>query len=134
MTALVGPNGAGKSTLLHMAVGLTLPSAGRIRVLGSLLPGSDDALARIAFVAQDTPLYPNLSVADTLRFVANLSPRWTTTVLAAASRNWTSRSPARSANCLVASTLRWPWPCAGQTPRSACPGRAHGPPRPAGTP
>lgn len=76
VTALVGPNGAGKSTLLHMAVGLTLPSAGRIRVLGSLLPGSDDALARIAFVAQDTPLYPNLSLADTLRFVANLSPSW----------------------------------------------------------
>ena len=76
VTALVGPNGAGKSTLLHMAVGLALPSAGRLRVLGSLLPGSDEALARIAFVAQDTPLYPNLSVADTLRFVANLSPRW----------------------------------------------------------
>ena len=71
--ALVGPNGAGKTTLLHVAVGLTAPTEGTVTVLGGLVPGSDDALGRIGFVAQDTPLYRNLSVADTVRLVANLS-------------------------------------------------------------
>jgi ABC-2 type transport system ATP-binding protein len=76
VVALVGPNGAGKSTLLNMAVGLTTPTTGRLTVLDGTEPGSSTALDGIAFVAQDTPLYPNLSVADTLRLVANLSNRW----------------------------------------------------------
>jgi ABC-2 type transport system ATP-binding protein len=76
VVALVGPNGAGKSTLLNMAVGLTTPTEGRLVVLGDAEPGSSTALDRIAFVAQDTPLYANLSVADTLRLVASVSRRW----------------------------------------------------------
>jgi ABC-2 type transport system ATP-binding protein len=73
---LVGPNGAGKTTLLHLAVGLATPTSGSVTVLDSLRPGSEDALRRVAFVAQDTPLYPNFSVADTFRFVASLAPTW----------------------------------------------------------
>ncbi len=73
VVALVGPNGAGKTTLLHLAVGLTKQSEGEIAVLGGETPGSDKALGRVGFVAQDTPLYSYLSVADTLRLVANLS-------------------------------------------------------------
>jgi ABC-2 type transport system ATP-binding protein len=71
--ALVGPNGAGKTTLLHLAVGLAAPTSGAIVVLGDLVPGSDEALSRVGFVAQDTPLYPGLSVADTIRLVDSLS-------------------------------------------------------------
>ena len=76
VVGLVGPNGAGKSTLLNMSVGLCTPSAGEISVFGGLRPGSPEALERISFVAQDAPLYPNLSVADTLRLVSSLSRRW----------------------------------------------------------
>jgi ABC-2 type transport system ATP-binding protein len=76
VVALVGPNGAGKTTLLNMAVGLSTPTEGDLVVLGDAAPGSSTALDRIAFVAQDTPLYPNLSVADTLRLVASVSQRW----------------------------------------------------------
>ncbi len=72
IVALVGPNGAGKTTLLHLVVGLSTPQAGQIRVVGGALPGSRQALDEIGFVAQDTPLYPNLSVADTLRLASNL--------------------------------------------------------------
>jgi ABC-2 type transport system ATP-binding protein len=55
VVGLVGPNGAGKTTLLHLAVGLLKPSAGTISVLGAR-PGSSPAeLARIGFLAQDSP-------------------------------------------------------------------------------
>jgi ABC-2 type transport system ATP-binding protein len=75
VVALVGPNGAGKTTLLHMSVGLTTPTTGRITVLGSEPAGSPAALDQIAFVAQDAPLYKNLSVADTLHLTRNLNRR-----------------------------------------------------------
>ncbi|MDX6390400.1 MAG: type transport system ATP-binding protein [Streptosporangiaceae bacterium] len=76
VTALVGPNGAGKSTLLNLAVGLTAPSSGEVTVLGGRLPGSPGALDGIAFVAQDTPLYKTLSVADMLHLTRNLTRRF----------------------------------------------------------
>jgi ABC-2 type transport system ATP-binding protein len=73
VTALVGPNGAGKSTLLNLAVGLSAPSEGGLTVLGGRRPGSPAALDGIAFVAQDTPLYKNLSAADMLHLTRNLN-------------------------------------------------------------
>jgi len=76
VTALVGPNGAGKSTLLNLVVGLSLPSAGEVTVLDDQLPGSLGALGGIAFVAQDTPLYKTLSVADMLHLTRNLTRRF----------------------------------------------------------
>src|SRR5579862_5679900 len=76
VAALVGPNGAGKSTLLNLAVGLTAPSAGSVTVLGGHSPGSTLALDGIAFVAQDTPLYKNLSAADMLHLTRNLNRRF----------------------------------------------------------
>ncbi|HEY5249912.1 MAG TPA: ABC transporter ATP-binding protein [Dermatophilaceae bacterium] len=73
LVALVGPNGAGKTTLLNIAVGLTLPTQGEITVLGGVPVGSPEALDRIAYVAQDMPLYRNLSVADMLHMTRNLN-------------------------------------------------------------
>jgi ABC-2 type transport system ATP-binding protein len=76
VTALVGPNGAGKTTLLNLVVGLTGPTAGTVTVLGGTRAGSLPALDAIAFVAQDAPLYKNLSVADTLHLTRNLTRRF----------------------------------------------------------
>jgi ABC-2 type transport system ATP-binding protein len=76
VVALVGPNGAGKSTLLNLVVGLTVPSAGRVTVLGGMPAGSPAALDGIAFVAQDAPLYKNLSAADMLHVTRNLNRRF----------------------------------------------------------
>jgi ABC-2 type transport system ATP-binding protein len=73
VAALVGPNGAGKTTLLNLTVSLAAPSAGEITVLGGRPPGSPAALDGIAFVAQDTPLYKNLSGADMLHLTRNLN-------------------------------------------------------------
>jgi len=76
VAALVGPNGAGKTTLLNLAVGLAVPSEGGVTVLGGRPPGSPAALDSIAFVAQDTPLYKNLSAADMLHLTRNLNRRF----------------------------------------------------------
>ncbi|WP_425831266.1 ABC transporter ATP-binding protein [Streptomyces fractus] len=74
ISALVGPNGAGKSTLLTVAAGLSRPTAGSISVLGAA-PGTHRA--KVAHLSQSKPLYPQLSVADTLRVGAALNPeRW----------------------------------------------------------
>ncbi|MGP4109783.1 ABC transporter ATP-binding protein [Streptomyces sp. 4N509B] len=72
--ALIGPNGAGKSTLLALAAGLLRPTRGTLRVLGT---GPAAARPRIGYVAQTRPLYPQLTVAATLRLGAELNPgRW----------------------------------------------------------
>ncbi|GIJ67812.1 hypothetical protein Voc01_027290 [Virgisporangium ochraceum] len=73
VVGLVGPNGAGKSTLLHLACGLLEPTSGTLRVLGAP-PAA--RLARVGFVAQDTPVYAGLSVAEHLRLGAKLNPSW----------------------------------------------------------
>ena len=76
VAALVGPNGAGKTTLLNLAAGLAEPTAGGVTVLGGVPAGSPAALDGIAFVAQDTPLYKNLSAADMLHLTRNLNRRF----------------------------------------------------------
>ena len=76
VAALVGPNGAGKSTLLNLVVGLSVPSAGAVTVLGGRRAGSPAALDGIAFVAQDTPLYKNLPVADMIYLTRSLNRRF----------------------------------------------------------
>jgi ABC-2 type transport system ATP-binding protein len=76
LAALVGPNGAGKSTLMNMTVGLTVPTSGTATVLGGQATGSPAALDDIAFMAQDAPVYKNLSVADMLHLTRNLNRRF----------------------------------------------------------
>lgn len=66
--ALVGPNGAGKSSLLGLAAGLLRPTEGVIRAASR---------ETSAYVAQDKPLYPTLTVGETLRLGRELNPgRW----------------------------------------------------------
>jgi ABC-2 type transport system ATP-binding protein len=76
LVALVGPNGAGKTTLLNLAVGLAVPTSGEVTVLGGRPAGSLAALDGIAFVAQNTPLYKNLSAADLVHETRNLNRRF----------------------------------------------------------
>jgi len=73
VTGLVGPNGAGKSTLLNLITGMLAPTEGTIRVLQEA-PGTQ--LAQVGFVAQETPAYAGLSIADHLKLGAHLNPGW----------------------------------------------------------
>jgi ABC-2 type transport system ATP-binding protein len=76
VVGLVGPNGAGKTTLLQLAVGMLRPTEGSIEVLGGRPAAGPDQLAKVGYVAQDTPTYANLTVAEHLRLGAHLNPHW----------------------------------------------------------
>ncbi|HEY7104378.1 MAG TPA: ABC transporter ATP-binding protein [Mycobacteriales bacterium] len=76
VTGLVGPNGAGKTTLLNLAAGLLAPTTGTIEVCGGRPAAGPDQLAKVGYVAQDTPTYPGLSVRDHLELGARLNPHW----------------------------------------------------------
>src|SRR5260370_1802313 len=77
VVALVGPNGAGKTTLLRLCAGLHRPASGRREVLGwSPLRDTRMVLPRLAFVAQDRPLYQQFKVAELLELGCRLNPRW----------------------------------------------------------
>ncbi|WP_316525590.1 ABC transporter ATP-binding protein [Kitasatospora brasiliensis] len=72
---VVGPNGAGKSTLLALAAGQLKPTEGELLTLG-VTAGAPELRARVAYVPQDKPLYPGLTVAETLRMGRELNPVW----------------------------------------------------------
>src|SRR4051812_7311334 len=80
VTGLVGPNGAGKTTLLSLAVGLLQPTTGEIEVCGGRPAATAEQLAKVGFVAQDTPTYAGLTVAEHLRLGARLNPGWDDTI------------------------------------------------------
>ncbi|MBE1531453.1 ABC transporter ATP-binding protein [Actinomadura algeriensis] len=76
VVGLVGPNGAGKTTLLSLAAGQLTPTEGEITVVGGRPANGREQLAKVGFVAQDTPTYARLTIAEHLRLGARLNPRW----------------------------------------------------------
>jgi ABC-2 type transport system ATP-binding protein len=67
----LGPNGAGKSTTMKMITGFLRPTAGTAIVDGHDV--TTDALAvkrRIGYLAESAPAYPEMTVDEFLRFVA----------------------------------------------------------------
>lgn len=71
--ALLGPNGAGKTTLFQLLTGLFVADSGMIAVDGhDIRHNAVPALAGIGVVFQQPTLDLDLSVAENLRFHANL--------------------------------------------------------------
>ncbi|GAA1388890.1 ABC transporter ATP-binding protein [Luteococcus peritonei] len=74
IVAFLGPNGAGKTTTLDMVLGLTEPSAGSVRVLGT---GARQAVldGKVSAVLQSGGLLDDLTVEETVRLVASMYRR-----------------------------------------------------------
>lgn len=71
ITGLLGPSGCGKSTLIRCIVGVQKVAAGSVTVLGEPA-GSANLRRRVGYVTQAPSVYPNLSVADNVRFFARV--------------------------------------------------------------
>ena len=69
---LLGPNGSGKTTLIRCLVGLIVPDAGTVTVLGRRLPDLS-VLSHVGYMTQAAALYPDLSVQENLDFFAAIS-------------------------------------------------------------
>jgi ABC-2 type transport system ATP-binding protein len=64
---LLGPNGSGKTTLIRSLVGLVVPEAGTVSVLGQRIPQLE-VLARVGYMTQQAALYPDLSAEENVHF------------------------------------------------------------------
>lgn len=70
---LLGPNGAGKSTTLRILTGSMAPDSGEVRIGKSVMaPGRAKLRQRIGYLPEHNPLYPDMYIAEYLRFVARL--------------------------------------------------------------
>jgi ABC-2 type transport system ATP-binding protein len=70
---LLGPNGAGKTTTLRMLAGCLAPSSGRVRIRGfDMADEPSRAKARLGYLPERPPLYPELTVDEYLGFCARL--------------------------------------------------------------
>ena len=73
VVGLVGPNGAGKTTALRILSGFLRPDAGRVTIDGiDAVSERRAAAARVGYLAEGPPLYPDMRVDEYLRFRARL--------------------------------------------------------------
>jgi ABC-2 type transport system ATP-binding protein len=73
MYALVGPDGAGKTTTIRMLCGITLPTSGKLSVLGfDVRKEIGEVRKRIGYLSQKFSLYGDLTVDENIEFFAEI--------------------------------------------------------------
>jgi len=72
---LIGTSGCGKTTALKLMNGLLKPNAGRVMVNGKDLADTDltELRRKLGYVVQETGLFPHLTIAKNISYVADLS-------------------------------------------------------------
>ena len=69
----LGPNGAGKSTTMRMVTGYLPPTKGSVMVGGvDMIADPVGAKQKIGYLPENAPLYPDMTVASFLGFIADL--------------------------------------------------------------
>jgi len=79
ITAFLGRNGAGKSTTIKMLLGMIRPTSGSGTLLGNQITDAEEnreLRKRVAYVAEDKPLYGYMTVEQTIRFARSFYPDW----------------------------------------------------------
>lgn len=82
---LLGPNGAGKTSTIRMILDLIRPDAGEITVLGA--PMRESTKARIGYLPEERGLYEDMTLLDTIVFLARLKGLRRTEALRRAERH-----------------------------------------------
>jgi ABC-2 type transport system ATP-binding protein len=73
IVGFLGPNGAGKTTAMRILVGYMPPTAGEARVAGfDVVEQSLEVRKRVGYLPETVPLYPDMTVFDYLKFMADL--------------------------------------------------------------
>jgi ABC-2 type transport system ATP-binding protein len=73
IVGLLGPNGAGKSTAMKILTGYLQPDGGTVKVDGlDVLTHTREIQARLGYLPENAPLYPELSVQAYLMLMADL--------------------------------------------------------------
>ena len=67
---LLGPNGAGKTTTIRMILDIIRPTQGEIEVLGG--PMREATKSRVGYLPEERGLYEDMTLIDTLVFLAQL--------------------------------------------------------------
>lgn len=69
----LGPNGAGKTTAMRILCGYMPPTSGQAKIAGfDVVEQSLEVRRRVGYVPETVPLYPDLTVFDYLKFMADL--------------------------------------------------------------
>jgi ABC-2 type transport system ATP-binding protein len=69
---LLGVNGAGKTTLIHLLAGIAEPDSGSVRFADGADPRAPLTRRRVGVAFQALAVYPELGVAENVRFFASL--------------------------------------------------------------
>ncbi|MGB1142198.1 MAG: ABC transporter ATP-binding protein [Halioglobus sp.] len=73
IVGLLGHNGAGKTTIMRMLSGYLEPSAGSIVIDGTDLADDPGTIqAKLGYLPENLPVYPEMMVADYLEYAATL--------------------------------------------------------------
>ena len=69
----LGPNGAGKTTTMRILTGYMPPTSGKAQVAGfDVVDQSLEVRKRVGYMPETVPLYPDMTVIDYLKFMAEL--------------------------------------------------------------